>query len=67
MPSALLNGAISTHNLKQIAYNEGISPMLIAERMINSNFTINAHWGKQTFILPQQRTEHTGRDVAGTL
>lgn len=67
MPSALLNGAISTYNLKLIACNEGISPMLIAGRMINSNSTINVHQVEQTFILPQQRTEDAGREDAGTL
>lgn len=30
MPAALLNGTISTYNLKLIARNEGILPMLIA-------------------------------------
>lgn len=37
VPGALLNGAISTYNLKSTARNEGILPMLIAGWMINSN------------------------------
>lgn len=55
MPSMLLNEAISTYNLKLIACNDGILPMLIAGQMINSNFTINVHWGEWILILSQQR------------
>lgn len=55
MPSTLLNEAISTYNLKLIACNDGILPMLIAGWMINSNFVINVHWGEQTLILSWQR------------
>lgn len=35
--------------------------------MINSDSSIIVHRGEQTFFLPQQRREDTGRDGAGTL
>lgn len=66
MPGAVLNGAISTYNLKQTASNEGILPMLI-EQMINGNFIISVHRGEPASILPRQRREGTSRDAAGTL
>lgn len=67
MPGALLNGAISTYNLKLIACSEGILPMLIAGQMINSHFALSVHRGGPTFILPRQRREDAGKGDAGTL